>query len=108
MSPSESHAVISPEGVEIVDSVAVAPRLADLNGKTVGEIWNGVFRGNETFPVLRARLQQRFPGVRIIPYTEFPHTSGDDRAHAQQGAAREIAAAAVAKGCDAVIIGNGA
>ncbi len=100
--------VIGPAGVRLVEQRAASPRLPTLDGKTVGEVWNGVFRGDETFPVLRAELQRRYPGVRILPYTEFPFFPGDDRPHAQQAAAREIAAAAKAKGCDALISGNGA
>ncbi|MFN0299309.1 MAG: hypothetical protein ACKVQU_03030 [Burkholderiales bacterium] len=100
--------VISPAGVQLIEQKAVSPRLPDLNGKTVGEIWNGVFRGDETFPVLRAGLTRRFPGIRIVPFTEFPFFPGDDRPHAQQAVAHEIAMLAKAKGCDAVISGNGA
>jgi hypothetical protein len=104
----EELAVISPAGVEVEVQRAIAPRLPDLAGKTVGEIWNGVFKGDETFPVLREMFRRRFPDTRIIPYTEFPHLSGDDRPHAQQEVARQLAALAGARGCDAIITGNGA
>ena len=46
----EKIGVVSPVGVQVMDQKAAAPRLKDLNGKTVGEIWNGVFKGDETFP----------------------------------------------------------
>lgn len=104
----EKIGVISPLGVEIIARQAAAPRLESLDGKTVGEIWNGVFKGDETFPVVRAMLQQKFPGIKMIPYTEFPFFPGDDRPASQRAIAREIAALAKAKGCDAVISGNGA
>jgi hypothetical protein len=64
--------VISPAGIDFVQRKTIAPRIKDLSGKTVGEIWNGVFRGDETFPVVRELLKQRFPGINVIPYTEFP------------------------------------
>ena len=104
----EKIGVVSPVGVQVMDQKAAAPRLKDLNGKTVGEIWNGVFKGDETFPVIREMLKQRFPGINVIPYTEFPFFPGDDRPTSQREVAREIAALAKAKGCDAVISGNGA
>lgn len=100
--------VISPAGIEIIEHKSVAPRLNDLSGKTVGEIWNGVFKGDETFPIVREMLKKKFPGINVIPYTEFPFFPGDDRPTSQQAVAREIAMLAKAKGCDAVISGNGA
>lgn len=104
----EKLAVISPAGVRVVEQHGVSPRLPDLAGKTVAEVWNGVFKGDETFPVLREMFRKRFPDTRIVPYTEFPFFPGDDRPHAQQEVARQIAALAKEKGCDAIISGNGA
>ena len=100
--------VISPAGVQRVSQKGIAPRLETLAGKRIGEVWNGVFRGDETFPVLREMLLERFPDVTIVPYTEFPHFPGDDRPAAQQEMGRRIAAIAKEKGCDAIISGNGA
>ena len=104
----EQLSVISPAGVQVVEQRGIAPRLPSLAGTTVGEIWNGVFKGDETFPVLREMFRTRFPDTKIVPYTEFPFFPGDDRPHAQQEVARQIAALAQEKGCDAVISGNGA
>ena len=104
----EKLAVISPLGVQVVDQKTISPRLPDLAGKTVGEIWNGVFKGDATFPVLREMFRRRFPDMKIVPYTEFPFFPGDDRPHAQQEVARQIAALAQEKGCDAIVSGNGA
>lgn len=100
--------VVSPAGGEAIERVKAAPRLADLNGKTVAEIWNGVFKGDETFPAIRRALGQRYPGVRIVPYTEFPHFFGGDHPAQQKALAKELAALVQEKACDAVISGNGA
>jgi len=59
--------VVSPAGGESADRKSIAPRLRDLNGKTVAEIWNGVFKGDETFPVIRQALRERYPGIRYVP-----------------------------------------
>jgi len=104
----EKVAVISPAGVQVVEQKTLAPRLPDLAGKTVAEIWNGVFKGDETFPVVREMFRRHFPLTKIVPYTEFPFFPGDDRPHAQHEVARQIAALAKEKGCDAIISGNGA
>lgn len=101
-------AVISPLGVQTVAQGTIVPRLPDLAGKTVGEIWNGVFKGDETFPIIREMFRRRFPDTKVVPYTAFPFFPGDDRPHAQQDVARRIAAIAKEKGCDAIISGNGA
>jgi hypothetical protein len=100
--------VVSPVGLEAVAPAAAAPRLDTLEGKTIGEFWNGVFKGDETFPVIRRLLQQKFSGLKIIPFTEFPLGRGSDHPAHQRELALRMAAAAREKGCHAVISGNGA
>ncbi|MBI2934372.1 MAG: hypothetical protein HYY29_02255, partial [Chloroflexi bacterium] len=75
-----------------------APRLATLSGKTVGELSNGgTWEQERTFPLIRELLQKRYPGIQIIPYTEFP-----------EGASETTTDMLQKKGCQAVIIGNAA
>jgi len=100
--------VVSPEGLAAVHQSGAAPRLDTLEGKTIAEIWNGVFKGDVTFPVMRALLKKKFPSLKVIPYTEFPHAPGSDNPARQRELARDIAALVKEKGCDAVISGNGA
>lgn len=104
----QKYEVVSPLGVEAVAQVSGAARLVSLDGKTVGEFWNGVFKGDQTFPVIRRLLQQRYPRLKVIPYTEFPHTPGTDHPAKQREHAQHMAVLAREKGCDAVISGNGA
>lgn len=104
----DSFEVVSPVGGPVVRQHAIAQRLGDLHGKTIGEVWNGVFKGDQTFPLIRKLLTEKFPGVRILPYTEFPFRHGGDDPSAQKALAVEIAALAREKGCDALISGNGA
>jgi len=100
--------VVSPVGLDAVKRSGSAPRLGSLDGKTIGEIWNGVFKGDQTFPIIRKLLQHKYPSIKIIPYTEFPHNSGSDNPSQQRELAQRIAVMAKEKGCDAVISGNGA
>jgi hypothetical protein len=74
-----------------------ARRLADLNGKTIGEISNRLWESDRIFPLIRELLKQRFPGIKFVPYTEFP--SGADHISDNE----ELGDLVVAKGCDAVI-----
>lgn len=77
-----------------------APRLADLGGKTIGELTNGLWEDFRVLPALREQLQARYPTAKFIPYTAFPGFYGNDP---------EVVARAVAdRGCDAVIVGNAA
>ena len=100
--------VVSPVGLEVVTRSGAAPRLADLNGKTIGEFWNGVFKGDVTFPIIRKLLQQRYPTLKIVPFGDFPHARGADSLTHQREFAHELATLAKLKHCDAVISGNGA
>ena len=100
--------VVSPVGFDVVAPGGSAPRIDNLDGKIVGEVWNGVFKGDTTFPLIRRLLLAKYPRLKIIPYTEFPHVPGSDNPTRQRELAREIAALAKEKGCDAVIVGNGA
>jgi len=104
----ERLSVVSPEGLEAVTRRRAARRLDNLNDATIGEIWNGVFKGGATFPLIRKLLKDRYPRLNIIPYSEFPHLPGNDHPAQQWQRAREVAALALEKGCDAVITGNGA
>lgn len=104
----ETFEVVSPLGVQVVEAKGTAPRLGDLDGKTIGEVWNGVFKGDVTFPLIRKALVERYPRARIVPFTAFPHLKGADNPAAQREHARHIATLAREQGCDAVISGNGA
>ena len=83
------------------------PRLDSLDGKTIGEVYNHHFKGDQMFGLYRELLQERFPGVRIVPFTELPASfvGGDSSTHRR--VAQEVAAMAREKGCDALIAGNG-
>ena len=80
-----------------------APRVADLHGKTICELSNGAFQADRTFPVIRELLQKMFPTAKFIPYTEFPignvAATGPDN--------DKTADMVKARGCQAVIVGNG-
>jgi hypothetical protein len=104
----QRHEVVSPLGLEAVRKSDAARRLDGLVGKTLGEFWNGVFKGDQTFPIIRRLLQHKLPGLKIVPFTEFPHAPGSDDPAKQREVAQRMAALAKEKGCDGVVSGNGA
>ncbi|MBI2906672.1 MAG: hypothetical protein HYX92_03330 [Chloroflexi bacterium] len=101
------YRVVSPRGEPTVEVAGSAPRLSDLSGKTVCEVWNGGFRGFVTFPIIRELLQKRYPGVKVIPYTEFPIQDVHGNTDQLLERVRAMVELALQKGCDAVITGNG-
>ena len=100
--------VVSPVGLPDAVTSSASKRLGDLDGKVIAEIWNGDFKGDVTFPLIRAKLLQHYPTLRIVPYSEFPHTHVSDDPARQRERAGSIAAQVKAMGCDAVISGVGA
>ena len=102
------ESVVSPEGLPAAETSVASKRLGDLDGKVVAEIWNGDFKGDIAFPMIRAKLLERFPSLKIIPYTEFPHAHVSDDPVRQRERASLIASRVTAMGCDAAISGIGA
>ncbi len=104
----ERMTVVSPLGEPVARPTPLAPRLETLQGKTIGEIWNGAYEGPLTFQIIEEMLRERYPGVRFVPYTEFPLLTLTDMGMESKAARLDaIRVALVEKGCHAVITGNG-
>ena len=96
--------VLAPLGRKAVKTTAAAPRLADLNGKTVCELWDVIFRGETIYPLVREHLRKRFPEVRFVSYEEFGNFHGAREAQVMG----EIPGKLRAHKADAAIVGIGA
>ena len=103
----EALKVISPEGLPLGATGGVSRPLDTLKGKTIGEVYNNHFKGELMFQTYRRLFEEKYPGIRIVPFDQFPivYVGGD--AASQKRTAKDIAALAKAKGCDAIITGNG-
>ena len=81
----------------------LARRLDTLEGKTIGWVWDYLFRGDEVFAQLEDGLKARYPGMKFVQWAEFGNTHGSDE--------REIVAALPqklkAQGVDAIVSGMG-
>jgi len=92
-----------PRSPRQVGAKPLARRLETLNGKTIAQLWDYVFRGDEVFALLEEGLKKRYPDVRFVSFKEFGSTHGSDE--------REVLAALPRKfkamGVDAVISGMG-
>ena len=96
--------VLSPLPRKAVKSSAAAPRIPDLNGKTVAELWDVIFRGETIYPLLREHIRARFPGVRFVGYEHFGNFHGAREAEVSA----QIPAKLREHGADAAIVGIGA
>lgn len=56
--------------------VELAPAHSDLNGKTVCEMWDGVFRGDQIYPILNEELRKRYPDIKIVDHKTMGNTHG--------------------------------
>ena len=99
--------VISPEGLQLRAVGSVSRHLDTLDGKTIGEVYNNHFKGELMFRTYRRLLQERFPGVKIVPFDQFPivYVGGDPVS--QKKTAKEVAQLAKQRGVHALITGNG-
>lgn len=52
----------------------LALRLDSLNGKTIVQLWDFLFRGDEIYAFLEEALEARFPGVKFISWRQFGNT----------------------------------
>ena len=93
--------VLWPRGRRTVTAKAGAPRLQTLRGKTIGHLWDDLFRGDEIFPMLESALTERFPGVKFVSYRTFGSTHGAE----EHQVLRDLPARMRELGVDAVISG---
>jgi hypothetical protein len=54
----------------------LAPRLESLEGKTVAQLWDELFKGDIVFELLEEGLKKRYPGIKFVSWREFGSTHG--------------------------------
>ncbi|MBI2909119.1 MAG: hypothetical protein HYX92_15855 [Chloroflexi bacterium] len=98
------YEVVWPLGKSVYQISPMAHRDPNLSGKTVCEVWDSVFRGNEIFPIVREFLSSRYPGIKFVDYSHFGDTLGPQ----QRQVVRDLPDTLRRHGCDAVISAMGA
>jgi hypothetical protein len=68
------YEVVWPSGERKQALRPLAKRLDTLNGKTIAQLWDFLFFGDEVFAVLEESLRQRYPGVKFVSWREFGST----------------------------------
>ena len=96
--------VLWPLSRRAVEDRNTAPRIPDLNGKVIGELWDVIFRGETIYPQVREHVRVKFPGAKFVEYSEFGNFYGPKRQAISASLADKLRAHKV----DAVIVGIGA
>lgn len=99
-----AYEVVWPLGRSAYVTRAPNQRIADLSGITVAELWDYLFRGEDIFPIVRAKLRERFPGIRFVTYDVFGNVHGPK----QNELVADVPRLLKEHGCNAVISAIGA
>ncbi|MFC1940416.1 hypothetical protein ACFLXO_07030 [Chloroflexota bacterium] len=92
-----------PRGKKVVEEARLAKRLDTMEGKTVGFLWDWIFRGEEIFPVIEKEMTKRFPGIKFVGHKVFGSTHGGKEAKVIASLSDKLKE----NECDAVISGVG-
>lgn len=99
----QEYAVFWPRGRRHVRLQPLARRLDTLEGKTVADLWDFLFKGDEVFTWIEEWLKAQFAGVRFISWREFGNTHGSG----EREVAANLSQRFEALGVDAAISGMG-
>ena len=72
----QQYAVVWPRSPRQTQLKPLAKRLETLNGKTIAQLWDYLFRGDEVFAILEEGLKARYPDIRFVHWREFGSTHG--------------------------------
>ena len=70
------YEVLWPRAERQVKRKTLATRLDSLEGKTVAQLWDFIFRGDEVFDALEGGLKARYPGINFISWRDFGNMHG--------------------------------
>lgn len=93
------YEVVWPLGRSTSKARPVAPRLTDLEGKTICELYNQLFKGDVLFEETQKIFEQKFPGVKFVDHTNFGDIHGQHETAVVNALPEELKK----HGCDAVI-----
>ena len=79
----------------------LAARLDTLDGKTVAQLWDELFKGDIVFAFLEQGLKRRYPRIRFVSWREFGSTHGGNEKEALAALPQKLRD----RGVDAVMSG---
>lgn len=72
------YSVVWPCGERRLKVRTLARRLDTLNSKTVAQLWDFLFAGDEVYDALEGKLRELYPDVKFISWREFGSTHGQN------------------------------
>ncbi|MBI4330221.1 MAG: hypothetical protein HY673_02935 [Chloroflexi bacterium] len=71
---TNKYEVVWPRGRRTAENVRLARRLDTLEGKTICELWDWLFHGEQFYPAMEKELAKRYPGIKFVNYEAFGST----------------------------------
>ena len=68
------YEVVWPSGERKAKMRPLAKRLDTLKGKTVAQLWDYLFMGDEVFTALEEKLRETYPDLKWVSWREFGST----------------------------------
>jgi hypothetical protein len=68
------YEVVWPSGERKAKMVPLAKRFDTLNGKTIAQLWDYLFMGDEVYAQLEIELRKKYPDVKFVSWREFGST----------------------------------
>jgi len=99
--------VVWPSGRWGVKRTSLAPRLADLEGRTLCELSHYSYRGDDIFPALRESLRKRYKDIKFVEYDTFGNFRDPRRYGVELEKFPGLRDLLLKHNCDAVITGVG-
>ena len=97
--------VVWPSGKLGVKKSDLAPRLPDLNGKTICEFSHMSYKGDDIFPAVREEIKRRYHDVKFVTYEHFGNFRMTDKYGYELEKYPRLKQLLEENNCDAVIIG---
>lgn len=68
------YEVVWPSGERKLKTRPLAKRLDTLDGKTVAQLWDYLFAGDEVFSAIEQELAKKYPTTKWVSWREFGST----------------------------------
>ena len=78
MTSHQQFSVLWPRSPRQTGIKPLAGRLESLNGRTIAQIWDYLFKGDVVFAHLEEAIKAQFPAVKFVSWREFGSTHGGD------------------------------
>lgn len=100
---ADNYKVVWPSSRRVHNGHSLAKRLDSLEGKTVAQLWDWVFKGDKMFDIWERELAKLYPTIKFVSWREFGEIHGAN----EHKVLEELPQKLKDHGVDAVIVGVG-